>query len=67
MSTIKKFTKLYLSLIVLGLVVYAIQRITLSPVLQDISVFCMLGYTGFVCMESLDYVKDKIKGVKVSD
>lgn len=62
MTTVKKFLKLYLALLVLGQVVYWILRMDVSPVAQDISLFFMLCYTGYVTMESLDYLKDKIKG-----
>lgn len=69
--TIKKIAKLYLTLVVLGLVVYSIQKTGLSLVLKQVALLSMLLYTAFVAMESLvavrDYVMDKIKGAKVSD
>ena len=69
--TVKKFTKLYLSLALLGLVVFSIQRTGVSLILKQVALLCMLLYTGFVGMESIvalrDYVMDKIKGVKASD
>ncbi len=69
--TVKKFAKLYLSLALLGLVVFLIQRTGVSLILKQVALLCMLLYTGFVGMESIvalrDYVMDKIKGVKASD
>lgn len=61
MTTLKRFLKLYLLLMVLGQIVYWILRMDVSPGLRDISLFFMLCYTGYVTMESLDYIKDKIK------
>lgn len=69
--TVKKFAKLYLSLALLGLIVFSIQRTGVSLILKQVALLCMLLYTGFVGMESIvalrDYVMDKIKGVKASD
>ena len=69
--TVKKFAKLYLSLALLGLVVFSIQRTGVSLILKQVALLCMLLYTGFVGMESIvalrDYVMEKIKGVKTSE
>jgi len=69
--TIKQFAKLYLSLAILGIIVFSIQRTGISLILKQVSLLCMLLYTGYVGMESIvalrDYVMDKIKGVKASD